>query len=78
MLTLLAVYTALGLAFALFFFALGYRRIDPTAAGAGLLVRLIWVPAAIALWPVLILRWRGSAKQASSLEEGSPNGDQSL
>jgi hypothetical protein len=34
----------------------GFRRIDPLAAKAPFLVKLIWAPGVIALWPIMVLR----------------------
>ena len=53
----LAAYAAIGLLFALFFAARGAERIDPSAKGAGLGFRLLIVPGATALWPLLLWRW---------------------
>ncbi|MDZ4828906.1 MAG: hypothetical protein SGJ09_01750 [Phycisphaerae bacterium] len=51
-----ATYTLTGLAFALYFAMSGAARLDPSASGASLGARLIWMPAATALWPVLLRR----------------------
>jgi len=51
------IYFLIGFIFAIAFFALGYRKIDPAAQGAGLGLRLLWTPAAIVLWPLLSWRW---------------------
>jgi hypothetical protein len=57
MATLITIYLALGLLFSLAFAIVGCRIIDPGAANAGFFVRLMWMPAAIALWPILLLKW---------------------
>ena len=54
---LLAVYVGLGFVFALLFAARGAERLDPAARGAGLGFRLLIVPGAAALWPLLAWRW---------------------
>ncbi|MFI5317241.1 MAG: hypothetical protein ACHQ6T_16190 [Myxococcota bacterium] len=56
---LLAVscYAAIGGLFALAFAAFGVDRIDPGARGAGVGFRLLIVPGATALWPLLLRRW---------------------
>lgn len=54
---LILLYLLIGVLFALAFFALGYRKIDPGADGARWYVRLIWMPAALALWPLLLKKW---------------------
>ncbi len=52
-----AVYLAIGLAFALFFTFAGAARIDRATGGAGTLFRLLIVPGAALLWPLLLLMW---------------------
>lgn len=60
-LLLLGGYLAAGLAFALVFSWRGVRRIDPHAAQASRGFRLLVIPGAAALWPLLWCRWmRGS------------------
>ncbi len=54
---LCTVYIACGLVFAPLFAWRGARRIDPAAKTAGLGFRLIILPGAVALWPVLLRRW---------------------
>ena len=53
----LIIYGALGLVFALCFVTLGVGRIDPSAKGAGVGFRLMILPGAAALWPLLLWRW---------------------
>ena len=53
----LLVYAALGALFAIAFVARGVSRMDGQAAGAGLGFRLMILPGATALWPVLLHRW---------------------
>jgi hypothetical protein len=55
--SLIAIYLLLGVLFALAFLFLGYRKIDPSAESAGFGVRLMWMPAALALWPIVAFRW---------------------
>lgn len=52
-----ALYVVLGLAFALAFAARGAGRIDPGAATGSLGFRILLVPGATALWPLLAWRW---------------------
>ncbi len=54
------VYVAIGLVFALVFVFAGVGRIDESAKGAPLAFRLLIIPGAAALWPVLLLRWARS------------------
>lgn len=54
---LISIYLILGLVFGLSFIFFGYRAIDSAAEGAGILVRFMWLPASILLWPYLLKRW---------------------
>jgi hypothetical protein len=54
---LLSAYAGLGLAFAVAFVAVGVQRVDPVAEHAPLGFRLIILPGAAALWPLLLVRW---------------------
>jgi hypothetical protein len=51
------VYLALGAAFAACFAWSGAERVDPAAAGGTWGFRLLIVPGATALWPLLLRRW---------------------
>lgn len=55
---LAGVYIACGAAFAVAFVAVGVSRVDSKARESGLGFRLLIVPAAAALWPLLAFRWR--------------------
>ena len=57
----LGLYLGLGLVFALAFVARGLERVDAAARGATLGFRLILLPAAAALWPLLLRRWIAGA-----------------
>jgi hypothetical protein len=57
LLGILAVYLAVGFIFALAFVIRGVQRIDPAAEKATLGFRIIILPGAVALWPVLAARW---------------------
>jgi hypothetical protein len=50
-------YGAAGLLFAVAFAAVGAARLDPAARGASPGFRILVVPGAAALWPVLLRRW---------------------
>lgn len=63
---LLWAYVAIGVFFALYFLFVGYKKLDGSAENAGLGVRLLWMPAAFALWPVLIAKLAGSRTEAGS------------
>ena len=56
-LILLGVYLACGVIFALPFAFLGVGRIDPHASHGSWGFRLLIVPGAAALWPLLLRRW---------------------
>ena len=59
-LTITAYYLLIGCAFGVAFFLRGYAVIAPEARGASIATRLIWVPAAIALWPLLARKWQAN------------------
>jgi len=50
-------YIGLGLLFALAFVTVGAPRLDPAARGMPVGVRLLLLPGAAALWPVLLWKW---------------------
>lgn len=58
------LYAGAGVAFALAFVIRGVSRVDPGAAGAPWSFRLLILPGAVALWPVLLGRWLRAAKGA--------------
>ena len=53
----LAVYGLAGVVFAAAFVTAGIHRVDPVAEHAPLSFRLIVIPGAVALWPLLLVRW---------------------
>ncbi|MEO0649773.1 MAG: hypothetical protein AAFZ65_03740 [Planctomycetota bacterium] len=53
----LAVYAAAGLVFGLCFVTRGVSRVDPTAADGSWGFRVLILPGAAALWPLLAQRW---------------------
>lgn len=53
----IAVYLAAGIVFALFFAFAGAARIDRAMKGTGLVFRMLIVPGAMLLWPLLLLMW---------------------
>lgn len=59
--TLLMAYTGIGIAFAILFVIAGISQVDPVAKGAGLGFRLLILPGAAALWPMLLVRWARSS-----------------
>jgi len=67
------VYAVIGLVFAIIFAFAGVGRIDESAKGASLAFRLLIIPGAAALWPILLLRW---ARGQSPPMERNPHRDQ--
>lgn len=53
----LSIYFAIGVVFALAFVLRGAVRVDPAARGTPLSVRVLILPGAAALWPVLLVKW---------------------
>jgi hypothetical protein len=53
----LAAYLGCGLVFAIPFALVGAKRIDPRAEHATRGFRLLVLPGAMALWPLLLHRW---------------------
>ena len=50
-------YLALGAGFAVAFAVWGARMIDPAGVGMPFSVRLLILPGAAALWPLLLVKW---------------------
>jgi len=57
LLSLLGIYLLLGLLFALAFVLFGAGRVDPHAKAGTWGFRLLIMPGAAALWPLLLSRW---------------------
>jgi hypothetical protein len=53
----LAVYGLAGAVFAIAFVLFGIHRVDPVAEHSPIGFRLIVIPGAAALWPLLLTRW---------------------
>jgi hypothetical protein len=84
---ILGLYLAIGLVFAIPFAFNGAGKIDPTAREATLGFKIIIIPGAMALWPLLVRRWlkgvseppeeknphRAAARQSSKFETGEGN-----
>lgn len=62
-LILFAAYIACGLLFAIPFSLVGAKRIDPHAAHGSWGFRLLVIPGAMALWPLLLKRWASGATE---------------
>ncbi len=54
MIIVLSSYVIVGALFALWFVSKGFRKLDPGATGARWTVRMLWLPAALLLWPLLL------------------------
>lgn len=67
LLLVFAAYTLLGIAFACAFILRGAKAIDHAAADAGLGFKLIIFPASAALWPLLLTKWRRSARAGKTV-----------
>jgi hypothetical protein len=63
-LVLLLVYGAVGLPVGAAFVFRGVNAVDAAAAQASILVRLLLLPGAAALWPVMLRRWLATARRA--------------
>lgn len=61
-LAVVALYAALGIAFAVAFVASGARRIDPAAAQGTRGFRALLLPGAALLWPALLRKWCAAAR----------------
>jgi hypothetical protein len=62
-LTMLGIYLACGLVFAIPFALVGVRKIDPHAAHGSWGFRLLIIPGTMALWPLLLSRWRSGVHE---------------
>lgn len=56
----LGIYAAIGALFGIAFVIAGIGRIDPVAKDSTLGFRLIVLPGAALLWPLLLKRWFGA------------------
>lgn len=59
---LLGVYAAVGILFAIAFVTIGISRVDPVAKNTTVGFRLIVLPGAALLWPLLLRRWIGEGR----------------
>lgn len=65
LLLLIGVYFVAGGVFAAAFFVRGYAAIAP-GARASIGARVLWLPAAVALWPHLTVKWLRARRQAAT------------
>ena len=68
MLSLLGIYLAIGVLFAIPFAFLGARKIDPSAEEGTWGFKLLIIPGSMVFWPLLMTRW---ARKAPPAEECS-------
>lgn len=54
-----SAYAGIGLLFGAGFISIGLARFDAAAQSAGVAVRLLLLPGAALLWPLLMLLWLG-------------------
>lgn len=54
----IGVYLLVGLVVGLFFVLGGVRGVDPVAAAAPVRVRMLFLPGSVAVWPIVVWRWR--------------------
>jgi len=52
-----AIYAAIGLAVGAAFVAKGVGKVDPVAAHASIGFRLLILPGAAGLWPLMLAKW---------------------
>lgn len=64
LLSVLALYVAIGLVVAVPFVLFGIGRVDRAAKGAPWTFRLLVFPGVIAMWPYMLRRWWGSRRSA--------------
>ena len=60
--TIILIYLAVGLVFGIYFFIRGAAQIDNLIKDSKWTVRLLLVPGAIGLWPILLLKLRKTSK----------------
>ena len=58
LLYILAAYVAVGIAVALGFVVVGVARVQPMSVTVG--ARILLLPGAFVLWPLVVARWHGS------------------
>ena len=66
-LLIFGIYLAVGLLFGIFFARKGVQVLDPVATGSPFSFRLLVIPGATALWPVLLIKLlRGNRRKGNS------------
>ena len=59
LMVVLGAYLAVGACFAVAFAVWGAQTIDPAGKGMSISTRLLILPGATALWPLLLKKWLG-------------------
>lgn len=59
-----ASYAVLGTVLGVFFVTIGVGKVDQAAIGAPWSFRLLILPGAAALWPLMLLKWIHAARSA--------------
>jgi hypothetical protein len=67
-LALIGAYLALGIPVGIAFIARGVDRIDPAMGSSPKRVRLVILPGAVALWPILLVKWVRAPKHPTPTE----------
>lgn len=62
------LYSGMGVIVATAFVVRGVGRVDPAARSASWAFRLLILPGAAALWPLVLRRWIGAARDEAPLE----------
>jgi hypothetical protein len=63
LLSLLGLYVAVGIFFAIPFVLRGVNRLDPHAANGTWGFRMLIIPGTVFLWPLLLRRWMSGERQ---------------
>ena len=58
-------YIAAGFLFGVFFAAVGVAKLDPVAKGSPIAFRILMIPGATALWPLLLVKLLGRRRTAA-------------
>ncbi len=66
LLDLLGFYLACGLLVGIAFLTVGVSRVDSAARGTSSMFRLLLLPGAVTLWPLLAARWIQAVKRGAN------------
>jgi uncharacterized membrane protein YphA (DoxX/SURF4 family) len=62
----LTLYLSCGLLFGSAFITAGIGKVDAAARGTSVLFRLLVLPAAVALWPLLVPKWVTAVRRGAT------------